>query len=395
MCYNNASPVDILQKLIRLPSVTPDGKACFDLLQSILEQLGFSIERKIFSGEGSYAVENFYATRKNGSGKHLLFNGHVDVVPAGDAADWTCPPFSGHIAQGAIFGRGATDMKGGIACFIAALARAGNALRGAVSLLLTADEEGEAFNGTQKALRWQAEKGEKWTAALVGEPCSRAETGDRIQIGRRGALSAELHIDGKQGHVASPNLADNPLTVLVDILAALKAEPLDKGNEDFIPSDLQITNIDTGNPTHNIIPDKTVARISVRFNTLWTTQAMLAELERRIAAIAAGLAAKRPQARPISYRLLPVETQTEAFIAPRNAPLIADLSEAVFAAQGKRPALATDGGASDGRFIKDYCPVAELGAIGRTMHQIDENADLADLEKTTQIYQNFLEIFFR
>lgn len=409
-----ASPASVLRQLIRCPSVTPDVGGCFDLLQTWLAALGFSIERPRFSAAGTPGVENFYAKRPAEGGKskaksanarkigvaaradetanapkHLMFAGHCDTVPAGAAA-WRFPPFSGQEADGFIFGRGAVDMKGGIACFIAALARlhaAGAPLGGAVSLLISGDEEGPAINGTAKLLDWAEQKGEHWDAALLGEPSSAARLGDMIKIGRRGSLSAVLTVEGKQGHVAYPQLAANPLPLLLHLGQALLLPKLDKGTADFPPSNLELTSIDAGNAAVNIIPARAEMRFNIRFNDGWDLQSLQAELEKRLqkAAQAAGSQAR--------YRLDFAANPSSPFIT-REAALLHGLEAAIAAITGQKPQLSTGGGTSDARFIKNYCPVVEFGLVGETMHQADERAALADLEQLTQIYQLFIQNFF-
>jgi len=390
-----ASPVSILQALIRCRSVTPDDGGAFDLLHNMLSPLGFIIARPRFSAPNTPSVENFYAKYESANeGKHLLFAGHVDVVPAGDEALWRFPPFAGIIADGKIFGRGAVDMKGGIACFIAALARciqAGGINDGAVSLLLTADEEGPGINGAVKALQWARGRGETWDAALVGEPSSVSKAGDMIKIGRRGSLSAILRVRGRQGHVAYPQRAENPLPLLLPLLEMLLSAPLDEGNAEFQPSNLELTSIDTGNYATNIIPAQAEARFNIRFNSLWTVESLKAEVKRRLREAAAVIYAERGI--KAKYDLDFIANPSSAFIT-HNEALTGSLTRAVRSVIGNEPELSTGGGTSDARFIKDYCPVAELGLTGATMHQTDECAELADLENLTQIYQNFLGIYF-
>jgi len=394
------SPIAVLQQLIRCPSVTPQDAGCFDLLQTMLTALGFRIERPRFSSAHMPAVENFYASRP-GAGqaaagrrrpRHLLFAGHVDIVPPGADNLWRYPPFAGQMADGFLYGRGAVDMKGGLACFIAALARLAKqppADDGVLSLALTADEEGPAINGTVKLLRWAAQKGESWDAALVGEPSSADLLGDTIKIGRRGSLSALVRVEGRQGHVAYPQDAGNPLPLLVRLLTALLEEPLDTGNAHFQPSNLELTSIDTGNPVVNLIPAAAEARFNIRFNDNWTPARLKAELTRRLEK-AAATAGHKPA---ISYRLEYTANPSAAFRTEDKA-LIGGLAAAIGAVTGRRPQLSTGGGTSDARFIKDWCPVVEFGLVGRTMHQIDERVALEDLEQLTEIYCRFIRHYY-
>jgi len=420
---NPASPAELLTALIACQSLTPHDGGAYALIENWLRPLGFSAARQVFSAAGTPDVENFYASSGGGAqsdagktgsaAKHLLFAGHVDVVPAGDAAAWRLSPFSGAAADGFIYGRGAVDMKGGIACFIAALARLAKAdngrLPGRISLLLTADEEGPGINGTVKALAWAAAKGEKWDAALVGEPSSAQSLGDMIKIGRRGSLSGILRVAGRQGHVAYPERAANPLPALLALIKALTAEPLDRGNADFQPSNLELTGIDTGNKSVNVIPAAAEARFNIRFNSNWTIAGLKAELAARLAQAAADYALPMAQAgapgaggadkagaeteERLTYTLDYVANPSAAFIT-RSPQLMRGLAEAVRAITGRVPQMSTGGGTSDARFIKDYCPVAELGLVGATMHKINERASLADLESLTQIYQHFIASFF-
>ncbi|KAA6406303.1 succinyl-diaminopimelate desuccinylase [Candidatus Tokpelaia sp.] len=407
------SPASVLQQLIRCPSITPQTSGCFDLLQTLLAPLGFAIERPRFSAANTPTVENFYAKRAAsgapamGAGKsapakakagqspakHLLFAGHIDVVPTGAETAWRFPPFAGQIADGLLYGRGAVDMKGGIACFIAALARLTAEQQqpdsGAISLLLTGDEEGPAINGTVKLLHWAAQKGEDWSAALVGEPSSAEILGDMIKIGRRGSLSAILRVEGKQGHVAYPQRAGNPLPVLARLLTALTSAPLDQGTPHFQPSNLELTSIDTGNEAANMIPPAAAARFNIRFNDSWTIERLQAELENRLARAAGQVGSSSA----VSYHLEFAANPASAFITDNKA-LIAPLQAAITALTGQRPALSTSGGTSDARFIKDYCPVAEFGLVGQTMHQINECVTIEDLENLTEIYRHFIRNYF-
>lgn len=394
-----ASPVFILTELIRRQSDTPNDGGCFAFAESLLKPLGFHCQRMPFAAPGTPDVDNLYAKRagKSGKSRHLLFNGHVDTVPAGRLDTWRFPPFAAEQADGFIFGRGAADMKGGIACFIAALARLlakKPDLNGAISVLLTADEEGPAINGTEKALRQAHASGEKWDAALVGEPSSDKNLGDRVRIGCRGSLSAVLRVKGAQGHVAYPHQAQNPLPWLLHLLRALTEKPLDSGNQHFQPSNLELTSIDTGNSTTNIIPAQAEARFNIRLNSCWMIASLKQELRARLslAAAASDSSAGRYGA-AIDYDLDFVAHPSEAFYTTDKA-LVPALEQSIAAITGKKPQLSTHGGTSDARFIKDYCPVAELGLIGATIHKANECAALEDLEKLTEIYEHFMQNFF-
>lgn len=387
-------PVQNLQTLIRCPSVTPKEGGALSALTAMLEPLGFSVERVTASEPGTPDIENLYA-RLGSSGPHLMFAGHTDVVPVGDEAAWTHPPFSADIANGEMFGRGAVDMKGGIACFVAAIARhieAHGAPKGSISFLITGDEEGPAINGTVKLLEWAAAKGECWDACLVGEPTNPDQLGDMIKIGRRGSISGFVTVHGVQGHVAYPHLADNPIRALTAMTKALMSPPLDAGTAEFPPTNLEVTSIDTGNSATNVIPAKASFAFNVRFNDTWTADSIQAELIRRLneAANDQELRAGRPA---IRYEITWSERPSHVFLT-RDDALISSLSKAIEAKTGRRPSLSTTGGTSDARFIKDYCPVVEFGLVGQTMHMVDERVAVADLEALTEIYSIFIERWF-
>lgn len=385
-------PARNLATLIRCPSVTPAEGGALSALEEMLEPLGFAVERPAFSEDGTPDVENLYA-RLSGNGPHLMFAGHTDVVPPGDLSDWTHPPFAAEIVDGEMYGRGAVDMKGGIACFVAAVARhveARGAPKGSVSLLITGDEEGPSINGTAKLLDWAAARGETWDAAIVGEPTNPEALGDMIKIGRRGSLSGDLIVHGRQGHAAYPHLADNPVRGIVTLVEALLAPAFDEGTKDFQPSNLEVTTLDVGNRATNVIPAKAAASFNIRFNDLWTAETVQAEIHNRLDR-AAGRKALRPGRRErIDYDLVWRNRPSPVFLT-RDDRLIEGLSASVEAVTGRRPALSTSGGTSDARFIKDYCPVVEFGLVGKTMHMVDERVALSDLETLTRIYQRFLE----
>ena len=391
---DTTNPADILAALIRCPSVTPSEGGALTVLSKIAGPLGFVVERVTFSDGGTPDVENLYA-RAGTDSPHLMFAGHTDVVPPGDEAAWTETPFSATIRDGMMYGRGAVDMKGGIACFLAAFARVkekSGAPAGSVSLLITGDEEGPSVNGTEKLLAWAAGRGEKWDAALVGEPTNPDTMGDMIKVGRRGSLSGEVTVEGVQGHVAYPHLADNPLRGLTTLVSALMDPPLDAGNERFPPSNLEVTSIDTGNAAVNVIPARGRFSFNVRFNDLWSVETLAAEIERRLAA-AASASPLRPGREPIRYAIRFRERPSDSFLTHDDA-LIRSLSAAIKTVTGRTPQLSTTGGTSDARFIKDYCPVVEFGLVGQTMHMVDERVSLDDLACLTDIYQRFIETWF-
>ena len=387
-------PIANLQSLIRCPSVTPAEGGALTALTAMLEPLGFAVTRVTAHEEGTPDIENLYA-RLGSEGPHLMFAGHTDVVPVGDEAAWTHPPFAAEIADGELFGRGAVDMKGGVACFVAAIARhieKHGMPKGSVSFLITGDEEGPAVNGTTKLLQWAAGKGETWDACLVGEPTNPDTLGDMIKIGRRGSLSGRITVNGVQGHAAYPHLADNPVRVLLQMADALLDPPFDAGTVDFQPSNLEITSIDVGNPATNVIPAKAVANFNIRINDSWTADSLKAEIEARLARAAAN-PRLRPGREPARYELVWAERPSHVFLTRDNA-LIESLSGAIEAVTGRQPKLSTTGGTSDARFIKDYCPVVEFGLVGQTMHMVDERVAVADLEGLTRIYETFIDRWF-
>jgi succinyl-diaminopimelate desuccinylase len=384
---------DILVALVRAPSVTPAAGAALDVLQRYLSPAGFSIDRPVFSDPGSEPVENLFAAIGSGE-RHLTLAGHVDVVPPGAEDRWTHPPFAAEIVDGVLYGRGAVDMKGGLAAMVAAALRFvtkhGNDFGGRLSFLVTGDEEGASINGTVKLLEWAAKRGEKLTAAIVGEPTSARELGDQIKIGRRGSFSATIVVEGTQGHSAYPELADNPIRGLTQLLHGLQSAPLDAGSEKFGPSSLEVISVDAGSAAWNVIPAKATARFNSRYNNRWTRETLIAEIERRLTSAAhdQNLSAKLP----INWRLLPEPSSSDVFLT-RDEALIDLVSSAIEKMTGRRPALSTGGGTSDARFIKNYCPVVEFGPVGQTMHQIDERVPLTEIERTAEVYEAILEAY--
>jgi len=389
-----SDPIANLQTLIRCPSVTPTEGGALSALEAMLSPLGFKVERMIATEPGLPDVENLYA-RLGTDGPHLMFAGHTDVVPVGDESAWSHPPFGAEIADGEMFGRGAVDMKGGIACFVAAVARhieMHGAPKGSISFLITGDEEGPSVNGTEKLLKWAAEKGERWDACLVGEPTNPDMLGDMIKIGRRGSVSGKVMVFGVQGHAAYPHLADNTVRGLLPLASALMDPPFDAGTPEFPASNLEVTTVDVGNPATNVVPAKASFAFNIRFNDTWTADTVKAEILRRLDE-AASDQTLRPNRQPTRYEITWAERPSHVFLTRNNA-LIGSLSAAVEAVTGKQPALSTTGGTSDARFIKDYCPVVEFGLVGQTMHMVDERVALADLETLTQIYGTFLTRWF-
>jgi succinyl-diaminopimelate desuccinylase len=392
---NFTDPVALLQALIRCPSVTPQEGGALTLLQSVLEPLGFKVDRPVFTEAGTPDVENLYARHGQG-GPHLMFAGHTDVVPPGDPAKWSHGPFSGDIIDGELIGRGAVDMKGAIACFIAALARhleKAGAIPGSVSLLITGDEEGPSINGTDKLLSWARSRGESWDAAIVGEPSNPSFIGEAIKNGRRGSLSGRIIVEGIQGHSAYPQLADNPVNGLMDLIDALIGEPFDTGTDSFQPTNLQVTSVDTGNKAVNVIPAEATAAFNIRFGNLWDGERIKAEIVRRLASGARSSRLRRGKDGPVRYRIEWIGRVSPVFLTS-DEKLTSALNGAIRQVTGREAALSTTGGTSDARFIKDYCPVVEFGLVGRTMHQVDERVALSDLEILTQVYLAFLDRWF-
>ncbi|GBQ68356.1 succinyl-diaminopimelate desuccinylase [Komagataeibacter xylinus] len=369
--------VALARALIRCPSVTPDDGCGINALAAVLEGIGFSVTLLPF-GEGTARTPNLFARLGTGQ-PHLCFAGHTDVVPVGDAA-WTHDPFGGEIHDGILFGRGACDMKGGIAAFVAAVRlylQKTPRPRGTISLLITGDEEGPATNGTVRVLEWMQANGQIPDFCLVGEPTNPGEMGEVVKIGRRGSLNARITVQGMQGHVAYPHRADNPIHRLLALLGELTAAPLDTGSEWFEPSSLQVTSLDVGNTANNVIPARAQARLNIRFNDLHTG----ADLAGWIRTVVARHAPRADVSIAISG---------ESFLTSPDAPVEA-LRRAVHAVTGHVPKLDTGGGTSDARFISRYCPVAEFGLVGASMHKVDEHVALADLKQLTAIYSGFLE----
>jgi succinyl-diaminopimelate desuccinylase len=376
-------PVGLAAELIRRPSVTPADAGALDVLAQALTPLGFVCTPLVFSAPGTPDIANLFAKLGTG-GRHFCFAGHSDVVPAGDAAAWSVEPFAGVVRDGWLLGRGAADMKGAIAAFAAAAARfvaaRGRDFGGSISMLITGDEEGPAINGTVKVLDWLQGQGEQFDACLVGEPTNARELGDMIKVGRRGSLTGHLTVHGIGGHTAYPHLADNAAHRLVAMLTTLTAAPLDQGTAHFQASTLQVSTIDIGNPATNVIPAAARASFNIRFNDAWTGARLEAWLRQTLDAVGG------------RYELA-VTVSGESFLTPPGAvaALIAEAAEAVV---GRRPEFSTTGGTSDARFIHRFCPVAEFGLVGQTMHKADEAVRVADIEALTRIYQGVLDRFF-
>jgi succinyl-diaminopimelate desuccinylase len=384
---NGLDPVAVARDLVRCRSVTPDEGGALTYLARLLEPAGFAVHRLTFSEAGTPDVENLYA-RIGTAAPHLVFAGHTDVVPPGDESKWTHPPFAAEIANGMLYGRGAADMKGAIASFAAAalehLAANGGRPRGSLSFLLTGDEEGPSVNGTLKLLQWAAQRGETFDHCLVGEPTNPERLGDAIKIGRRGSLSGTLTVTGKQGHVAYPQLADNPIRYLVRIMTELMTDTLDHGTEHFDASNLEFTSVDVGNRAVNIIPGQARARFNIRFNDRHSQDSLKRWLEARCTQAAAT---------DVTCEIAYERGNSEAFLT-KPGPFVDAIAESVAEVTGRRPQLSTSGGTSDARFIKNYCPVVEFGLAGATMHQVDERVSVVDIAALTAIYRHVLDRYF-
>lgn len=386
---------EILRDLIRCPSVTPQEGGALTYLEGELTKLGFCVERVTFSDENTPDVENLYA-RLGSKAPHLMFAGHTDVVPIGNAEDWSSEAFSGDVKDGVMFGRGAVDMKGGIACFLGAIEAylETKELNGSISFLITGDEEGPSINGTDKLLKWAADNAQTWDACIVGEPSNPNAIGDVIKNGRRGSVSGRITVNGVQGHAAYPHLSDNPVNGIVDLLNVLLGTPFDEGTEMFQPSNLEVTSVDVGNAATNVIAAKATAGFNIRFNDLWTGDTVKQEIKRRLEEGAKSAKIRNGKDAPVDFEIEWIGRVSHVFLT-KDDTLISTLSEAIKNVTGKTPELSTGGGTSDARFIKDYCPVVEFGLVGQTMHQVDERTAISDVDKLTDVYQNFLENYFK
>jgi succinyl-diaminopimelate desuccinylase len=391
MSFNPKDPAALTQALIRCESVTPVEGGALSLLENVLGPAGFACHRLVFSEPGTPDVENLYA-RFGADEPNICFAGHTDVVPPGNLDSWSVPPFGGEIKDGILYGRGAVDMKGGIACFVAAALRhlaASGKPNGSISFLITGDEEGPSINGTMKVLDWLRARGETVSACIVGEPSNPEALGDEIKIGRRGSLTAEIVVHGRQGHAAYPQKADNPIPKLARILDRLSSVEIDRGTAHFEPSNLQVTVLSVPNRAANVIPAEARATFNIRYNDTWRRPTIEAWVREQCAAAAETIGAR--------YDLEFAGTGDVFLTSPSlggSSVLVETLSAAVEAETGRTPALTTGGGTSDARFIKDLCPVVEFGLVNKTIHAIDEHVPLADLEKLTAIYERFLAAYF-
>ena len=383
--------LSIAQALIRCPSVTPADAGALGVLESLLKPAGFEVHRVSFSERGFADIDNLYA-RIGKDAPHITFAGHTDVVPVGDEAAWKHGAFAGEVRGGFLYGRGAVDMKGGIACSVAAVLQhladnGGKPKRndkGSISFLITGDEEDVSINGTIKLLQWASARGEKFDHCVLGEPSNVEALGDCIKVGRRGSQSGTLYVDGVQGHVAYPHRASNPVPDIARLIVAIADEPLDRGSAQFQPSNLEFTSVDVGNGATNVIPGQARAKFNIRYNDLHT-QASLRELVEARLAKAAG--------NRIKARIVWEPSNSNVFLT-RPGPFTDLAVSAIEKVTGRKPELSTSGGTSDARFISRYCPVIEFGLLGQTMHQVDERAAVADIEQLTRIYRGILERYF-
>jgi succinyl-diaminopimelate desuccinylase len=375
-------PVDLTARLIRCPSVTPEEGGALRLLEAELSAAGFACTRVDRNG-----IPNLFARwGAKGANRAFGFNGHTDVVPVGDAAAWTRDPFGGEVVDGVLWGRGATDMKSGVAAFVAA---AVDFVRqtppdGAIVITVTGDEEGAGVDGTTAILDWMAANGERMDVCLVGEPTCPEVLGDMIKIGRRGSMTCRFTAKGMQGHSAYPHRAKNPLTALVRLLDRLAAHRLDEGTAHFDPSTLAITTVDTGNPATNVIPAKATATVNIRFNDAHSSASLSDWLR--------GEAAKVSGETGVPFDLA-ITVSGESFLTPPGA-LVDLVAGAVRAETGQEPQLSTTGGTSDARFVKDHCPVVEFGLVGKTMHQVDERVEVTQIEGLKKVYGRILRDYF-
>ncbi|AHY55131.1 succinyl-diaminopimelate desuccinylase [Bradyrhizobium japonicum] len=383
--------LSIARDLIRCPSVTPADAGALGVLEQALNAAGFTCHRVTFSEPGTADVDNLYA-RIGTEGPHITFAGHTDVVPPGDESAWSVGAFSGEVKDGFLHGRGAVDMKGGIACSVAAvlehLAANGGTPRadgkGSISFLITGDEEDVSINGTIKLLKWAAERGEKFDHCVLGEPSNVETLGDTIKVGRRGSQSGTLYVDGVQGHVAYPHRASNPVPDISRLIVAISDEPLDHGSAQFQASNLEFTSVDVGNKANNVIPGEARAKFNIRYNDNHT-QASLRELVETRLTKACG--------NRIKARIVWEPSNSNVFVT-KPGPFTDLAVSAIEEVTGRKPELSTSGGTSDARFISSYCPVIEFGLVGQTMHQVDERVPVADLERLTQVYRGILARYF-
>jgi succinyl-diaminopimelate desuccinylase len=379
--------LSIAQALVRCPSVTPADAGALGVLEELLKASGFETHRITFGEPGTADIDNLYA-RLGETAPHITFAGHTDVVPAGDENAWTHGAFSGEVKDGMLYGRGAVDMKGGIACSVAAVLQYlqdhGGKPKGSISFLITGDEEDISVNGTIKLLQWAEARGEKFDHCVLGEPSNVEVLGDCIKVGRRGSQSGTLYVEGVQGHVAYPHRASNPVPDISRLIVAISDEPLDGGSAQFQASNLEFTSVDVGNTASNVIPGQARAKFNIRYNDLHTQQSLRDLVEARLA---------KACGNRIKARIVWEPSNSNVFVT-KPGPFTDLAVAAIEEVTGLRPELSTSGGTSDARFISSYCPVIEFGLVGQTMHQVDERTPVADIEKLTKVYRGILDRYF-
>jgi succinyl-diaminopimelate desuccinylase len=383
--------LSIARDLVRCPSVTPADAGALGVLETLLKANGFEVHRVTFGEPGTADIDNLYA-RIGNSAPHITFAGHTDVVPPGDESAWSHGAFSGEVKDGYLYGRGAVDMKGGIACCVAAVldylrdhgGKPGADGKGSISFLITGDEEDISVNGTVKLLQWAEQRGEKFDHCVLGEPSNVEILGDTIKVGRRGSQSGTLYVEGRQGHVAYPQRAANPVPDISRLIVALSDEPLDHGSAQFQASNLEFTSVDVGNTASNVIPATARAKFNIRYNDCHSRESLRALVEERLA---------KACGNRIQARIAWEPSNSNVFVTtpgPFTDLAVAAIEEVT----GRKPELSTSGGTSDARFIASYCPVIEFGLVGQTMHAIDERTPVSDLEKLTKVYRGILERYF-
>jgi succinyl-diaminopimelate desuccinylase len=386
----NFDPVILTQALVKCSSITPKDEGALNIVEEHLNNINFKCTRLPFSDKNTYDVNNLFATIGL-TGKHLAFAGHTDVVPPGNESSWKYPPFSATIENDKMFGRGTEDMKSNIACFISAtnkfIEKHGSDFGGKLSFIITGDEEGLAINGTPKIMEWTKKNNISFDHCIVGEPTSDKFIGDKIKIGRRGSINFFLKVKGIQGHTANAHRAENAAHHLTILLNNIISKPLDKGNNYFLPSSIQIPTIDVGNSVHNIIPEYAKATINIRFNDIHTGKSLINWLQNQIDNVF-----KNIKNASCTYTS---EESAQSFLT-KPGKLCKIISDSISIETGKnsKPELATDGGTSDARFIKNYCEVVEFGIRNQTLHQVDEFVYLSDIQELTNIYFNILENYF-
>src|SRR5690242_3054750 len=383
--------LSIARDLVRCPSVTPADAGALGVLETILKAHGFDVHRVTFGEPGTADIDNLYA-RIGSEAPHITFAGHTDVVPPGDESAWSHGAFSGEVKDGYLYGRGAVDMKGGIACSVAAALdylrsrdqSQGGKPKGSISFLITGDEEDVSVNGTIKLLQWAAARGEKFDHCVLAEPSNVEVLGDCSKVGRRGSQSGTLYVDGVQSHVAYPHRASNPVPDISRLIVAISEEPLDHGSAQFQASNLEFTSVDVGNTASNVIPGQARAKFNIRYNDNHTQQSLRDLVDSRL---------EKACGNRIKAHIVWEPSNSNVFVT-KPGPFTDLAVAAIEEVTGRKPELSTSGGTSDARFISSYCPVIEFGLVGQTMHAVDERTPVADLEKLTKVYRGVLDRYF-